>query len=183
MTWLWLREIFQKTKWNFLMKFSMKGGGGSRVPLFCSSICCLKTSRITLWLPKRVLVIVWALYYVSIVVEVTLNSSEYDSHRTDQPENVNFEPITRGLKSDIFDWELSFGNVLLGSLSMESQCQEITFLWSQASSQYNFQWNILRTCDGQILYYHQNHRTAFNSTFHRKTIGKLFAFSSSHIYF
>ena len=113
MTWLWLREIFQKTKWNFLMKFSMKGGGGSRVPLFCSSIGCLKTSRITLWLPKRVLVIVWALYYVSIVVEVTLNSSEYDSHRTDQPENVNFEPITRGLKSDIFDWELAFGNVFV----------------------------------------------------------------------
>ena len=96
--------------------------------------------------------------------------------------NVNFEPIIIGLKSDIFDWDWPLAMFLLGSLSIESQCQEITFLWSQASSQYNFRWNILRTCDGQILYYHQSHRTAFNSTFHRKTIGKLFAFSSSHIY-
>ena len=102
-----------KNKMEFFNGIFHEGGGGSRVPLFCSSICWLKTSRITLSLPKRVLVIVWALYYVSIVVEVTLNSSEYDSHRTDQPENVNFEPIIRGLKSDIFDWELAFGNVFV----------------------------------------------------------------------
>ena len=37
-----------------------------------------------------------------IVVEVTLNRTEYGSQRLDQPENVNFEPIIRGLKSDIF---------------------------------------------------------------------------------
>ena len=38
-----------------------------------------------------------------IVVQVTLNMAEYGSQRPDQPENVNFEPIIRGLKSDIFD--------------------------------------------------------------------------------
>ena len=38
-----------------------------------------------------------------MVVEVTLNTAEYGSQRLDQPENVNFEPIIRGLKSDIFD--------------------------------------------------------------------------------
>ena len=38
-----------------------------------------------------------------VVVEVTLNRAEYGSQRSDQPENVNFEPIIRGLKSDIFD--------------------------------------------------------------------------------
>ena len=38
-----------------------------------------------------------------IVVEVTLNMVEYGSQRPDQPQNVNFEPIIRGLKTDIFD--------------------------------------------------------------------------------
>ena len=40
-----------------------------------------------------------------VVVEVTLNRDEYGSQRTDQPENVNFEPIIRGLKDDDFDWD------------------------------------------------------------------------------
>ena len=34
---------------------------------------------------------------------MTLNRAEYGSQRLDQPENINFEPIVRGLKSDIFD--------------------------------------------------------------------------------
>ena len=34
---------------------------------------------------------------------MTLNRPEYGSQQSDQPENVNFEPIIRGLKSDIFD--------------------------------------------------------------------------------
>ena len=38
-----------------------------------------------------------------IVVEVTLNRAEYGSQRSDQPRNVNFEPIIRGLKSDLVD--------------------------------------------------------------------------------
>ena len=38
-----------------------------------------------------------------MVVEVTLNRAEYGSQWSDQPEDVNFEPIMRGLKSDIFD--------------------------------------------------------------------------------
>ena len=29
--------------------------------------------------------------------------AEYGSQQSDQPENVNFEPIIRGLKSDIFE--------------------------------------------------------------------------------
>ena len=39
---------------------------------------------------------------VWIIVEVTLIRAEHGSQRSDQPENVNFEPIIRGLKSDIF---------------------------------------------------------------------------------
>ena len=39
---------------------------------------------------------------VYIVVEVTLNRAEYGSQWSDQPESVNFEPIIRGLKSDIY---------------------------------------------------------------------------------
>ena len=35
--------------------------------------------------------------------EVTMNMAKYGSRRSQQPENVNFEPIIRGLKSDIFD--------------------------------------------------------------------------------
>ena len=42
------------------------------------------------------------MYNLFIVVEVTMNVAEYGSQRSDQPENVNFEPIIRGLKSDIF---------------------------------------------------------------------------------
>ena len=41
--------------------------------------------------------------YIYIVVEVTMNMAEYGSRRSQQPANVNFEPIIRGLKSDIFD--------------------------------------------------------------------------------
>ena len=44
-----------------------------------------------------------ALYYVYMVVEVTMNMAEYGSRRSQQSENVNSEPIIRGLKSDIFD--------------------------------------------------------------------------------
>ena len=33
-----------------------------------------------------------------------MNMAEYGSKRSDQPENVNFEPILRGLKNDNFDW-------------------------------------------------------------------------------
>ena len=32
-----------------------------------------------------------------------MNMAEYGSQWSQQPENVNFEPIIRGLKSDIFD--------------------------------------------------------------------------------
>ena len=49
--------------------------------------------------------IISALYYIDIVVGVTLNRAEYASRRSQQPKNVNFEPIKRGLKSDIFDWD------------------------------------------------------------------------------
>ena len=43
-----------------------------------------------------------------IVVEATLNRAEYGSQQSDQPENVNFEPIIRGLKTDIFT-EIKYG--------------------------------------------------------------------------
>ena len=36
------------------------------------------------------------------VVKVTQNRAEYGSQRSDQPENVNFEPIIRGLEKEIF---------------------------------------------------------------------------------
>ena len=34
---------------------------------------------------------------------MNLNRAEYGSQRSDQPKNVNFESIIRGLKSDIFE--------------------------------------------------------------------------------
>ena len=43
-----------------------------------------------------------ALYYVYIVVEVTMNIGKYAAW-SQQPKKVNFEPIIRGLESDIFD--------------------------------------------------------------------------------
>ena len=56
-----------------------------------------KPFRITPWLLKRVLHLVWDSYYVYIVVEVTLNMAKWLAV------SVNFEPIIRGLKSDIFE--------------------------------------------------------------------------------
>ena len=41
-------------------------------------------------------------YYVLIVDEVTMNMAEYGCRLSQQPANVNFKPIIRGLKSDIF---------------------------------------------------------------------------------
>ena len=64
-----------------------------------------KSSRITPWLRKRVLHIVWALYYVYVENGITMNMAEYGSRRSEQPQNVIFEPIIRRLKSDIFDWD------------------------------------------------------------------------------
>ena len=43
---------------------------------------------------------VWALYYIHIVIDLTLKGAEHDSQRSEQPENDNFEPIIRGLKND-----------------------------------------------------------------------------------
>ena len=40
-----------------------------------------------------------------MIIEVTLKRTEYDSQRSEQPENVNFEPIIRGPKNDKFDWD------------------------------------------------------------------------------
>ena len=37
------------------------------------------------------------------LVEVTMNMAKYCSRRSEQPENVNFEAVIRGL--DIFDWD------------------------------------------------------------------------------
>ena len=42
--------------------------------------------------------------YIYAEVEVTMNMAKYGSQRSQQPDDVNFEPIIRGLKSDIFDW-------------------------------------------------------------------------------
>ena len=49
-------------------------------------------------------------YLIFTVVKVTLNMAEYatswqSNWRSEQPKNVNFEPIIRGLKNDSFDWE------------------------------------------------------------------------------
>ena len=46
-----------------------------------------------------VLHLVWALYHVHIVVEVTMDMAEYTVIVV-----VNFEPIIRGLKNENFDW-------------------------------------------------------------------------------
>ena len=34
-----------------------------------------------------------------------MNMAEYGSQRLQQPENVNFEPVIRGLKNDNSDWD------------------------------------------------------------------------------
>ena len=44
-------------------------------------------------------------YYTVLLVEVTMNMAKYGSRGSQQPENVNFEPIIRELKIDIFDWD------------------------------------------------------------------------------
>ena len=51
------------------MTFAIKGGGvSSAMSFFFSNFFVLKPARITPWLPKRVLHIVWALYYIYLVV-------------------------------------------------------------------------------------------------------------------
>ena len=64
-----------------------------------------KTFRIIPRLSKRVLHIVWALCYIHIVVEVTMNMAEYILVV------VNFEPIKRRLKNDNFDWDAGVKSV------------------------------------------------------------------------
>ena len=52
-------------------------GGGPRVPwTYFENDSLKKTFRIIPWLSKRVLHIVWALYYIHTVVEVTMNMAE-----------------------------------------------------------------------------------------------------------
>ena len=99
---LFLREGFPKME--IFIGICHEGGEGVpfSINVFFLNVFAWKPFRITPWLPKRILDIVWALYYVYIVVEVTMNMAKYGSRRSQQPENVNFEPIIRGLKSDIF---------------------------------------------------------------------------------
>ena len=81
-------------------------GGGSRVPyMYSEKWFFKKTFRIIPWLWKRVFHLAWALYYVYIVVEVTMNMTEYGSRWSQQAANVNFEPIITGLRSENFDWD------------------------------------------------------------------------------
>ena len=55
---------------------------------------------------KRILLLVSVKnIFFKYFVEVTLNKAEYGFQRSDQPENVNFEPIIRGPKNDNFDWD------------------------------------------------------------------------------
>ena len=76
-----IQGSISKLKWKSLMEFSMKGGPRN---LSFFNFFCLKTSRITPWLSKSVLHLVWALWYVYIVV--TLNRAECGSQRSDKPE-------------------------------------------------------------------------------------------------
>ena len=83
------------------MSFAIKGGGSleyNHIFLIFFEIH-LKLLRQS----KRVLHRVWDFHPAYIVVEVTMAMTEYGSQRSDQPENVSFEPIIRGLKSDIFE--------------------------------------------------------------------------------
>ena len=88
------------------MEFAMNVGGGHSIKVFFFIFFAQKLSRITPWLPKHVLHIVWALYNVYVVIDyVTMIMAEYGSRRSQQPANVNFAQIIRGLKSGIFDWD------------------------------------------------------------------------------
>ena len=78
--WFCVREVCRKSKWKFKMAFAMKGRGvsrGSRVwHTYSEKWFSLKPLRIIPWLWKRVLHLVWALYYVYIAVEMTLNMAK-----------------------------------------------------------------------------------------------------------
>ena len=58
------------------MAFAMKGGGVSSATYLFWKMIFWKPFRIIPWLLIRVLHLVWALYYVYIVVEVTLNMAK-----------------------------------------------------------------------------------------------------------
>ena len=68
----------QIIKVEILRCFFHEGGGGSRVPhTYSEKLFFLKkTFRIIPWLWRHDLHLVWALYYVYIVVEVTLNMAK-----------------------------------------------------------------------------------------------------------
>ena len=84
------------------MAYDMKGAG-SRVPLTFFYFCCLKTIQNHSLTAKMRFAHSLSLYLICIVVEVNMDMADYGSRRSQQPENVNFEPNIRGLKSDIFD--------------------------------------------------------------------------------
>ena len=86
-----------KNKMENFDGISMKGG---RSPLRFLNFFLLKTHLESLPDCRNEFCTQFELYI--IVVEVTLNRAEYGSQRSDQPENVNFESILRGLKRDIF---------------------------------------------------------------------------------
>ena len=85
-----------------------RGGRGSRVPhTYSEKRFYWKPFRIIPWLLKRVLHLVWALYYVYIVVEMTLNMAKLLGPSVTSISNHLEFPFwfIRGLKSDIFDWD------------------------------------------------------------------------------
>ena len=94
-------------KWKFLMVFAW-GGKGCRVPIpFFSFFVLLKNHLQSL--PTAKIRFAHSLSFKICIYKCSswgdINTAEYASRRPQQPTNVNFEPITRGLKSDIFDWD------------------------------------------------------------------------------
>ena len=88
------------------MDFSIKGGG-PRVPLRFVLFFLLKNHLESLHDCQNAFCTNFELYviHIYVVVEVTLSRAEYGSQRSDQPENVNFDSIIRGLKNDHFEWD------------------------------------------------------------------------------
>ena len=85
------------------MVFGMKGGVSRAIIVFFQQYFFKQTFRIIPWLSKRALHTVWALYI--LYTHSSWGDYEYGSQQLRKTENVNLEPIIRGLKNDNFDWD------------------------------------------------------------------------------
>ena len=109
-------------------------------------------------------------FILCIYSSVIINMAKYGSRRSQLPENVNFEPIIRGLKSDLFDWGQVYIYVWAHTSGIASQ-GALNTKWAGKSwieVNHSIQWQILANFVWESSFTYSENPTRLLSTTGRR---------------